>query len=452
MKKLYATLLFIISLVAPAAAQGPALKPSIGLFSIPAAGDSICDVQVYNGDYDTTGYSQGDTIPDFTLYNTNGNAVNIASELQNGLPVMLVAGSYTCPVFRNKVADLNAMHTMYNGQLKIFIIYTIEAHPVVDPSPYSGNVWVTSQNQSEGILYRQPATYGDRKEMVDTMLARMSILPGVLLDGPCNNWWNNFGPAPNNAYLIDTNGVIVRKHGWFHRLPDNMYCSIDSLLGSTSGNCDSISYDGNFSFSLVADSVVSGLPGEALTVYTNLINNSPTSMVTVEIRRLQVDIPSSWQSALCHNICLAPTIDSTSITIAPATTQSFLFHFYTDPAAPDSGRVSVGFRNKNNPSNRDKQVFYARTSWAAGVAEQRKNDLQLYPNPSTGIVYLGLSTSIEAEILVTDISGRMVKVLARRAWSDGDSISLDELKPGIYFINVIERGAVSRKRIVIEHN
>lgn len=452
MKNLYTIFLFITAFAGNAAAQGPALKPTIGLFTVPAAGDNICNVPVYNGDYDTTGYVQGDTIPDFTLYKTNGDAVNIASELQGGLPVMLVAGSYTCPVFRNKVADLNNMQAMYNGQLKIYIVYTIEAHPVADPSPYSGNVWVTSQNQSEGVLFRQPVTYGERKNMADTMLSRMTILPEILLDGPCNNWWSNFGPAPNNAYLIDTNGVIVRMHGWFHRLPDNMYCSIDSLLGTSSGNCDTVSFNGSFSFSLVADSIVTGLPGEAITVYTKLINTSPTSMVTVEIQRLQPDLPAGWQSALCHNICLAPTADSTSITIAPATTQSFLFHFYTDPSAPDSGRVLVGFRNKNDPSNRYKQRFYARTSWTADVSDQQDNYLQLYPNPSAGLVHLGLGSALQAEIQVTDISGRMVKAFAKRDWSSGDALDLAGLKPGIYFISLAGKGTITRKRLVIEGN
>lgn len=429
MKKLYSSFLFCISLVA---ASAQVLQPSIGLSSPPSATDSICSIQVYTGDYDTTGYMQGDTIPDFTLYKLNGDSVNMLAELQSDLPVMLVAGSYTCPVFRNRVSDLNNMQTLYNGQLKIFVIYTVEAHPIVDPSPYSGTVWVTSQNQSDGILYRQPVTYGERMDTVDSMLANMSILSPILIDGPCNNWWNNFGPAPNNAYLIDTNGVIVRKHGWFHRLPDNMYCAIDSLLGTNSGNCTSLSYNGDFSFSLVADSIVSGTPGSALTIYCNLVNNSSTNMVTVEIQKLQSNLPSGWQSALCHNICLAPNVDSTTVTIAPLSTQSFSFHFYTDPSAPDSGSVLVGFRNMNDQMNFDKQRFYAFTAESSGIDDEQQELLQLYPNPTTGSIYLGLSSPVEAEISVYDVSGRMVKAFAGRTWSGRDEIALADLKPGVY--------------------
>jgi hypothetical protein len=448
MKKLYGTL-FLSCIISFVLAQGPLLQPSIGISSAPSASDSICPIPVYTGDYDTTGYMQGDTIPDFTLYKLNGDSVNMLAELQAGLPVLLVSGSYTCPVFRNQVADLNSMYTMYNGQLKIFVVYAVEAHPVVDPSPYSGNVWVTSQNQADGVLFRQPATYGERMDMVDSLLANINVLPPVLIDGPCNNWWNNFGPAPNNAYLINANGVVVRKHAWFHRLPDNMYCAVDSLLGTVSGNCNSISYNGNFSFSLVADSIVNGEPGDPLTVYADLVNNSATNMVTVEIQRIQSNLPSAWQSALCHNICLAPTVDSTTVTIAPLATQSFAFHFYTDPSAPGNGDVLVGFRNMNDPLNRYKQRFYGTTSWNTGIAEGNATLFQLYPNPSAGMIYLKLETPLEAAVEVRDISGRLVKEYSERKWSSGDIVIPGDLKPGLYIVSLISGEVVYRTKVIV---
>ena len=83
----------------------------------------------------------------------------------------------------------------------------MEAHPTT-PSPYSGAIWTTNSNVQSSILHPQPTTYGERKALIDTLLSLGTVNPTILVDGPCNEFLSNFGPAPNNAYLIDTTGVI----------------------------------------------------------------------------------------------------------------------------------------------------------------------------------------------------------------------------------------------------
>lgn len=443
----YRCMLFLVSLLFPfiTNGQGPVLQPSIGLSGLPADSDSICPIPVYTGSYYTSGIAVGDTIPGFTLYKLNGDSVNIRSELQSGLPVLLVAGSYTCPVFRQKIADINNMVGIYSGQLKAFIVYVVEAHPVIDPSPYSGNLWVTTQNQSSGVLYRQPVTYGQRKAMVDTMLMNMSISADVLLDGPCNNWWSAFGPAPNNAYLIDTNGVVIAKHGWFHKLPDNMYCDIDSLLGTNSGNCNAVPNNGTFTFSLDADSTIMGFPGDVLTVYSTLTNLSSTGSVTIDIIKMQNNIPATWQSALCTDICLGPNVDTTQVTIPPSGTQSFAMHFYTDTAT-NSGVVQVGFRNVNNTNNKFKQNFYCNTVWDLGVGESSMlAGVILYPNPSAELINIDVPGGITVEGFITDITGRLVKQLSKVE----SRIYVNDLTAGVYFVTLESGSSKTVKRIMI---
>lgn len=75
-----------------------------------------------------------------------------------GKPVLLVGGNYTCPVYRRKIQDINDMCNFYGGQLQVYVVYGVEAHPVIDVSPYSGKVWTTSANQTEGVLFEQPKT------------------------------------------------------------------------------------------------------------------------------------------------------------------------------------------------------------------------------------------------------------------------------------------------------
>src|SRR5688572_928433 len=205
------------------------LLPFIGLNSIPSPTANVCKEPFYLGNFYSTGYQMGDTVPDFKLYALNGDSLILSQSLTSGKPVLLIAGSLTCPVFRAKVATINQVAVTYSTFVNVYIIYTIEAHPT-DTSVYFGYVNVTSQNISGGILFKQPQNYGERKAMVDTMGSYFNLTAPVYLDAPCNNWWKKFGPAPNNSYLIGTNGVVLNKHGWFHKFPDNIYCDLDSIL------------------------------------------------------------------------------------------------------------------------------------------------------------------------------------------------------------------------------
>jgi hypothetical protein len=233
MKKLY---LFLILMAATCVAFGQSLKPSIGLGSLPSNAATICAIPTYTGSFATSGYQAGDTIPHFQLYDKNGVATDVLTVLQTGKPLLLIGGSYTCPVFRQKITKINNVAATFTNQVNIYVIYVVEAHPnTPDPSPYSGAVWTTSENQSESILYPQPTSYGGRKQVLNDMLANnlYTLSVPVLIDGPCNAWWQNFGPAPNNAYLIKPNGVIFKKHGWFDKNPDNIVNDINALLTLT---------------------------------------------------------------------------------------------------------------------------------------------------------------------------------------------------------------------------
>ena len=213
------------------------LKPGIGLSTLPADSDSVCTIPVYTGDFNSSGLQAGDTIPHFKLFDANGSATDVLTVLQTGKPLLLIAGSYTCPVFRQKIARINQVASAYGSQVSIYVIYTVEAHPnSPEPSPYSGTVWVTSENQQEGVLYLQPKTYGERKQVLSDMVANplYALSVPVLLDGPCNEWWLNFGPAPNNAYIINPDGTVYKKHGWFDKNPDNIADDLNSLLLSVS--------------------------------------------------------------------------------------------------------------------------------------------------------------------------------------------------------------------------
>jgi hypothetical protein len=338
------------------------------------------------------------------------------------------------------------MASVYGAQLKIFIVYVVEAHPIIDVSPYSGTVWVPSANYTDNVLFRQPATYGQRKEIIDSLLAHYTINAPILIDGPCNNWWLNYGPSPNNAYLIDTNGVVFAKNAWFNRVPDNMFCSIDSLIGFNSGHCVINGDNGMFSYTLNGDSTAVGLPSQTLSLHSTLTNMSSTDNCVIDIVKKFINIPAAWQSALCADICYAATVDSTRITLAPSEVQPFYFYFYSD-INPDSGYVRVLFRNVTNANNRFGQGYYGFTSPDVSVEDVAHHPdlIRLFPNPVSSQLNFSFPAAGNYSVSISSATGGRVTVFPK---AEKDfSVDVNAFPVGIYFVTVTDekRSTVTRK-------
>ncbi len=72
----------------------PVLKPHIGVNSLPNDADPICGYPMpVNPDmtFDSYPYTSEDTIPNFTLYDLNGDSMNMAELLSFGKPVVIIS-------------------------------------------------------------------------------------------------------------------------------------------------------------------------------------------------------------------------------------------------------------------------------------------------------------------------------------------------------------------------
>lgn len=347
--------------VAQLTAQGDPPADDAPICPIPMATD-------HDQGFDDVGLAAGIAAPDFTLFDLAGTRMNLYETLAEGKPVLLVNGSYTCPVFRGKIPTINRVQQEYGERIAVFVIYTVEAHPVIDTSVYFGRPNTGSANQREGILYRQPTTYGERKEVVGDLLATDPIDVPVLIDGPCNDWWTTWGYAPNNAYLIDTTGVITAKHGWFDRSPHDVDDDIRGLLGEEVEEDDTLFGD-RFDFELTSTRVVTGQPGEV--IYLNgVISNPGSRPVVIDIIRREDRKPEGWETALCVDVCYASWVDSIQVVVEPGEVQDFTFYFYTGTTA-DTGRATVTLRNAANRENRYRESIGGITSEISSVEEYR---------------------------------------------------------------------------------
>lgn len=338
------------------------LLPSIGLIDEPNDADSVCDIIPRNQGNLWNTLSPGDTMANFKLWDVNGDSIILSDVISSGKNVLMISGSYTCPIFRNHMSDLNAVAAQFGNDIECFVVYTVEAHPTGTPMPYSGNI------NPSNPPYFQPNTYGERKLIIQDLLNGVNGPPSgnyipvpvnvpIYIDGPCNEWWGYYN-GPNNAYLIDTNGILFAYHNWFNNSnppngsATNIWCDIDSLLSINSGGCNQVTtLNGTFDFQLksFATSMSYGNPGDIIDVFGEIINTSNDG-VKVEIERVMNNLPSNtWESAMCIGVCLPSNQDTASAIIAAGDTLDFSFHFFTDPLmlGSDTGRARVRFRNAN---------------------------------------------------------------------------------------------------------
>jgi hypothetical protein len=420
---------FLISLQLPAFGQIN-LLPSIGVGSLPSDSDSVCYIPWYLGSFYNSGLQAGDTAYDFKLYNLNNDSLVLEEALSQSRPVLLVAGSYTCPVFRNMIPAINDVVSNYAGLLDVYVIYTLEAHPNIDTSVYFGHVQTGTPNIQAGILYRQPSTYEQRKTVVADMLDSLAIAAPVFIDGPCNNWWNTYGPAPNNAYLIDTNGVVFSKHGWFNRYPDNIFCSIDSLLGTSSGNCAGTGMS-NYTFQMISSDTVYDAAGVTISVDAELTNTG-TQDILVYARKLENHMPPGWESSMCIDVCYASNIDSAVFILPAGITQPVHVYFYTVSASIDTGHVKMGFKNLSDTTNKNFMHAFGITTLPTSIAthEPQHSTYSISPNPASSVIKINGVLHSQSTVQIFNIPGKLL------IESNRNEIDISGLSAGIYMVRI----------------
>ncbi len=119
------------------------------------------------------------------------------------------------------------MDDEFGDRVNILTVYTLEAHPAGCPSPYSGDEWTMSASKDEeGNPLGQPETYEERVSQATQMARELGITVPVLIDEMDNPVWCTYGPAPNAAYFIGTNGEVIVKQGWYEPKPMRTQISV----------------------------------------------------------------------------------------------------------------------------------------------------------------------------------------------------------------------------------
>jgi len=183
--------------------------------------------------FDNVGPQVGDQLPDLKLRTIKGEPQRLADAWRGG-PALLVTSSFTCPKSRSRWPELKAVVDKYGAKLNVVIVYVIEAHPVGSVCPYKGVEEVTSENRRDDILRRQPTTLDERLDLAKEFKRYLRVDAPIYVDTLANHAWKAFGAAPNIAFLVDSNGIVAARQGWFEGAA--MQKSIDRFLSISKEN------------------------------------------------------------------------------------------------------------------------------------------------------------------------------------------------------------------------
>lgn len=109
--------------------------------------------------FDETGVQVGDRVESLTLHSLDGLPFKLHTAWDER-PALLVLSSISCPVSRDNCAAVDRLARRYAGKINVVVIYTIEAHPVGAPAPYSDRQWLTGRSSAHG----HAAAFGGESE------------------------------------------------------------------------------------------------------------------------------------------------------------------------------------------------------------------------------------------------------------------------------------------------
>lgn len=142
----------------------------------------------------------GDLAPPFRLIDSRSKQEIELAGFRDRKPVVLIFGSYTCPMFRSQVPALNDLYSKYKDRMAFFMVYIREAHPEED-----GHI---PENDSIGRI-PAPKDSRERTRLAQTLATELKVAMPVLVDNMENGTASGYTAWPHRVFVVDETGKIV---------------------------------------------------------------------------------------------------------------------------------------------------------------------------------------------------------------------------------------------------
>ena len=135
----------------------------------------------------------GDRMPDFDRPTLDGVRFR-SSDLEETGPVLLIFGSYTCPVTDSAAPGLNELYARFGDRVRFVMVDVREAHP--------------------GKAVPQPETLNEKMAHAEQLRDVHGFEFEVAVDDIDGNLHRALSPKPNSAYVLGKDGTILFRAKW----------------------------------------------------------------------------------------------------------------------------------------------------------------------------------------------------------------------------------------------
>ena len=103
------------------------------------------------------------------------------------------------------MAQIEELQKKYSDTVNFVIVYIKEAHP--------DDEWQMEDNEESGVIYSQPKSTEERRELARAFIDQMDVETETLLDDIDNTAMACYAAWPERLYIIGTDGRIIYKGG-----------------------------------------------------------------------------------------------------------------------------------------------------------------------------------------------------------------------------------------------
>jgi hypothetical protein len=146
----------------------------------------------------------GQMAPQFRLSRMDGSFVTLSS--LKGRVVVLVFGSYSSPMLRDRVAGLNQLTLGVETKADVYLVYTKEMHPA--------GGWDSTRNELDHVSVQEAQTMDEKEMAARHCRAVLRLNMPVLVDDLEDSATTAFGTFPDGAVVINRDGTIVESQQW----------------------------------------------------------------------------------------------------------------------------------------------------------------------------------------------------------------------------------------------
>lgn len=195
-----------------------------------------------------------------------------------------------------------------------------------------------------------------------------------------------------------------------------------------------------------------------------IVSNNTSSTLNFRFARIENNIPASWQTQMCYDLCYAPMIDTISLpafppySIGPNHTDT-LFYIDFTCSGPGLGTSKVRMYNTDNPSLFIENTFQVEIggSGITNISSEITNFSlsQNFPNPFNPVtqIIFSIPKTSGVSLKVYDALGHLVSNLIDNQNFFAGKYKVDfngsNLSSGIYYYTISAGNFVESKKMIL---